>query len=157
MKMKTALCLAAALPLIVIGPMTAAQAETKPAATAAAPGAMPGDKAMTCEMIASERTGINDAVLATAAKKEKSAKVRKSIFGIAKGMATVMLPGAALLGGGSPLGSLAMQGASQGAANALAQGGNGAAKPAAAPEPTEEQAARLQRLDSIGAYRQCQA
>jgi hypothetical protein len=145
------------LPLALLLPAASGSAQqTGAAVTAAAPGAMPHDKTMTCEMIAGERTAINEAVAAKAVKKEKAAKVKKGLFGFAKGIATAMVPGAAVLGGNSMIGSLAMQGASQQAAQMINQSGS-APKPVATAEPTAEQQARLTRLDAIGAYRQCAA
>jgi hypothetical protein len=135
-------------------PVTPSIAQT--GARPAVPGAMPNDKVMTCQMISAERAGINEAVAKKAQGKVKSAKLKKGLFGFAKGMAAAMVPGAAVLGGGSMIGSLAAQGASQSAAQALAGAGSGQTTPVAAAEPTPEQTARLARLDSIGAYRQCQ-
>ena len=147
--------LALSLPLLVLLPVSTAVAQTKPPAPAA--GAMPHDKTMTCEMIAGERTAITEAVAKKAEGKAKSAKLKKGLFGFAKNMATAMVPGAALLGGNSMLGSLAAQGAGQTAMGALSGAGAGSAKPVAAEQPTPEQAARLARLDAIGTYRQCAA
>jgi hypothetical protein len=150
--------LAFSLPLILLLPATTGFAkETAPVATSAPVlGAMPNDKAMTCEMIAGERAAINEAVASKTLKKEKSAKLKKGLFGFAKGMATVMVPGAALLGGNSMIGSLAAQGASQQAAQMI-NGAGSAPKPVEAAQPSTEQQARLARLDAIGAYRQCAA
>lgn len=135
---------------------TAARADT-PAPAKAVPGAMPNDKTMTCEMIAAERTVIGEAVAAKALQKEKSAKLKKGLFGFAKNMATAMVPGAALLGGNSTLGSLAAQGATQSAAQIMGSAGGAGPAPAATAQPTADQAARLTRLDAIAAYRQCAA
>lgn len=152
--------LALSIPLVLLLPVSAGQAQvaSAPAAKAApAPGAMPHDKTMTCEMIAGERTAITEAVAAKTAQKEKSAKLKKGLFGFAKGMASAMVPGAALLGGGSMIGSLAAQGMSQSAVQAINGAGNSAPKPVDVAQPTAEQQARLTRLDTIGAYRQCAA
>lgn len=161
MTTKTRLLGAFPLPILLILPALPIRAQTSepaaPTAVTPPPGAMPGDQDLTCEMIATERTAINDAVTATALKKQKSARVKKGLLGFAKTMATAMVPGAALLGGNSMIGSLAAQGAGQSAVDAL---GDAAAKPGTAPaaaQPSDEQATRLARLDSIGRYRQCTA
>ncbi len=125
------------------------------AAKAAPVGARAGDKELTCDQVAAERTQINAAVTEDAAKKEKGAKIKKGLFGFAKTFATFAIPGAAVgLGGSSMLGSIAAQTASSTASQAVASANVGGSGPVEAKANAKQQG-RLDRLDKIGAYRQC--
>ena len=133
---------------------TVAQA-TAPKAAAKTPGAKPGDREMTCETVAIEREQIQIAVARLGEDQAKSSRRRQGLSAFAKGAVGGALPGMlGQLSGGSYMGSVAAQAASQGAASALNQPGGTQAK-TGAPKPTPEQQARLERLGKIAAYRQC--
>ena len=130
-------------------------AQTAPA-TSAIPGAMAGDRTMTCVDIATERASIQEVVAAAAGKKQAAAKSKKRLFGFAKTFASLAIPGAAIgLGGSSMLGSIAAQSAGQTASQAVSS--TGGATPSVQVGPTAAQQARLDRLQAIGAFRQCAA
>jgi hypothetical protein len=136
---------------------TAPYAAAAQTAQAAPAGAKAGDKEMNCAQVTAERAEINQAVVDGAAKKQKSAKLKKGLFGFAKTFASMAIPGATMgLGGGSMLGSLAVQSVSSTASQAVSSATIGSGAPAEA-KATAKQQARLDRLDKIGAYRQCGA
>jgi hypothetical protein len=146
----------AALPIAlvtILAGMPAAALEPKPAAA----GAMPGDKTMTCHDILAERASINDTVLASAVRKEQAKKTRNRLFGFAKNLATLAVPGAALLAGGtSSFGNLAAQQAGRAGLDAV-DSQNTPNRAAGTTEPSENQKARLTRLEAIATLRQCTA
>jgi hypothetical protein len=136
-------------------PAAAQTAAAPKASTTKTPGAKPGDREMTCEAVAAEREEIQAAVAKLGEDQAKSASRRQGLARFAKGAIGGSLPG--VLGhfsGGSYVGAVAAQAASQGAASALNQPGAAPAQPSA-PKPTAEQQARLDRLAKIAAYRQC--
>lgn len=125
-------------------------------AQAAAPGARPGDKEMTCEAVAAERASIDADIARRGEKEAAGAKRKQGFMRFAQGAAAYAPSLLGQFGGDSVTGSLAAQAVGQGAMNAL-DGAQADAAQRQAPQPfaTPEQAARLERLARIAAYRQC--
>lgn len=116
-----------------------------------------GDRPLTCEMISAELAALQEGATARAVKAQRAAKTKRGLFGFAKTMASVMVPGVAMVaGGGSALGSLAAQGAGQSAAEALARSNAPAVIPNA-PQYSVAEQDRLGRLAALAAERQCAA
>jgi hypothetical protein len=115
------------------------------------------EQPLTCEMISAELGALQEAATARAVKAQRAAKTKRGLFGFAKTMASVMVPGVAMVaGGGSALGSLAAQGAGQSAAEALARSNVSAAAPTA-PQYSAAEQERLGRLATLASERQCGA
>ncbi|MBB3472939.1 hypothetical protein [Sphingomonas sp. BK345] len=116
-----------------------------------------GEQPLTCEMISAELGTLQEGATARAVKAQRAAKTKRGLFGFAKTMASVMVPGVAMAaGGGSALGSLAAQGAGQSAAEALARSNAPAGVPTA-PQYSVAEQERLGRLATLAAERQCAA
>ncbi|TCP30063.1 hypothetical protein [Sphingomonas sp. BK235] len=116
-----------------------------------------GEQPLSCEMISAELGALQEAATARAIKAQRAAKTKRGLFGFAKTMASVMVPGVAIAaGGGSALGSLAAQGARQSAAEALARSNAPAGVPTA-PQYSVAEQERLGRLATLAAERQCGA
>jgi len=126
------------------------------AAAAADPAARPGDKEMTCEVVAQERLTIQAAVTKRGEDQAKSAKRKQMLGGFARSFASAAAPSLlGQMGGNSMLAGAAVQAANQTAAQTMTAPSAAAAVPTAAPAPTTAEQARLDRLTRIGAYRQC--
>jgi hypothetical protein len=148
--MKTAAFFAAAA--LAAASFTNASAEGPPA------GAKPEDKSMSCEQIQAEQAQINADVQKRGEKKAANAKRMGGLMNFAKSAASYAVPGAiSQMGGyGGGMTGVLSQSAGWAAQSALQ---NSASTPHAAPaaksKASAAEQARLDRLASIAAYRQC--
>jgi hypothetical protein len=117
---------------------------------AAMTGERIGDAAMSCEAIATEHLAISNAN----ARRAGGQKSRKRLFGFAKSLASMAVPGAALLAGGSaPLQSLVAREAGRTLLDA-ASANPVSADPLVA-TPDAEQQARLVQLATLAQEQHC--